>query len=101
MCAQRRTLCEAVELAEKCAEHPALGETVDEVYPGTRRRHHDVGDGKVDDEVVSRRVHALVACDDEKHGHVTNQRRQNDVFVQRRQNDNTVHRRLQRPQNDS
>jgi len=59
------TLREAVELAEEGSEHPAVRQTVDKVDPCTRRRHHDVGHGQVDYEVVGRGVHSLVACDDQ------------------------------------
>jgi len=79
-----RTLREAVELAEEGAEHPALGEIVDEVDPGARRRDHDVGDGEVDDEVVGGRVHALVASDNEQDGRVADERQQNHDAVHRR-----------------
>ena len=98
----QRTLGEAVDLAEEGAKHPAFSQVINQVNPGARWRHqvnpgarwchHDVGDGKVDDEVIGWRVHSLVACNDEQHGHVTNQRQQND---------NAVHRRLQRQQLNS
>ena len=83
----QHTLCEAVELAEEGAKHPALGEVINQVDPGTRRRHHDVGDSKVDNEVVGWRVHSLVPCNDKQYDHISNQRQHND---------DAVHRRLQR-----
>ena len=46
------TLGETVQFTEEGAQHPALGEVVDEVNPRARQRHQQVADGQVDDVVV-------------------------------------------------
>ena len=77
----------AVELAEEGAEHPSLGEVVDEVDPRTEECHHEVGHSQVDDVIVGGVVQSFVAPHDVDDEEITAERHQNHDDIEENLND--------------
>lgn len=67
------TLSKRVKLAEECAEVPVLRQIVRQVDPRARQRHHQVGNGKIDDIEIGGSPHSAVFPNRENNGQISEQ----------------------------